>query len=246
MSSVIRDSADPTAPVASQVVRPSPKQTPAERLDVYRCAYASRLIEVLLADYDAVAFALGDERWDRLARDYVANHPSRGPSLNVFGRDLPAFVDAQPDLERRGFLVELARLQWTVQESFDAPEFTPLDATTLAHLGPDEWAQIVLRTNPSVRVLEFRHPTNRYLQAFFDGDEPTIPPAEPSWVLVNRKEGRVWRTSTNGAVGRLLGALIAGTAFGDAVQLAEDEGVDAGRWFREWSADGVFVAAEQP
>ena len=160
--------------VAGEVIKPSTKMEPLQRMDVYNGAYLSRLIEVLQSDYAGLEYALGDERWFQLAKTYVAHYPSHHPNLNQFGKHLPGFV-AEQDFEDGAFLAELARLQWTVVESFDAPEFESLDMQDLASLTQEQWADVVLRANPSVRLFESSYPVNRFLQAFYDGDEPSTP-----------------------------------------------------------------------
>ena len=229
-----------------EIVRGDARLDPMQRLDVYNGGYLSRLIEVLGIDYDALRFALGDERWHKLAADYVFAHPSRHPNLNRFGQAMPAFVATQGDVERRGFLTELAHLQWSVQEAFDAPEFTPLDLTTLAGVDETAWATMVLTTNPSLRLLKLNNPANAFLQGFFDGDEPHLPGPRPTYLSIYRRDGRVWRTELPEAAFHILTALRDGRPFGEALEAAEDAEIDVGQWFQEWSANGVFTAAKQP
>ncbi|MEM7199592.1 MAG: DNA-binding domain-containing protein [Planctomycetota bacterium] len=223
------------------VVRPSPQQQPLQRLGVYHGGYLARLIEVLEHDYSALRYALGDDAWRALATDYVLRHPSQHPNLNGFGHRLPAFVASQ-DLPDGAFLAELARLQWAVTEAFDAPEFEPLDVQSLATLSEGQWADLVLHTNPSLRLLAFDYPTNGFLQAFFDGEQPKPPKPHTIFVSVYRKEGRVWRTKLPEPAFRILAALHSGEPFGKALDAGGEHEEDITTWFQEWSADGVFRA----
>lgn len=232
--------------LAGEIVRPSATQPPLERLDVYNVGYLSRLVEVLESDYDAVRFALGEEAWRSLARDFVYAHPSHHPNLNGFGAALPEFLADREDVPHRAFLAELAQLQWAVTESFHAPEFEPIRFDTLQSLTPEQWAGVVLRANPSVRLLEFTHPTGRYLQDVLEQREPTIPAPEPSWLLVNRKDGRVWRAGLPQPVHAILAALLRGEPFAAALEAGGDHGHDVTAWFQEWSADGIFAGVEIP
>ena len=62
-----------------------------------------------------------------------------------------------------------------------------------------------------------------------------------------RKGGRVWRTRLPAAIFAVLSALAAGEALAAALEAGgeiADAGDGIGRWFQEWSADGVFVAIE--
>lgn len=228
-----------------EIVRPSATMQPLERIDVYNGGYLARLVEALESDHPGLRYALGEEGFFSLVRGYVLRHPSRHPNLNQLGRHLPDYIAGRTDLEHRAFLVDLARLERAMAEAFDAPEFAPLDATALRGLSESEWAGVTLEPNPSVRLLALDHPANRYLQAVFDEKSPDIPPPEPSWVVVYRKDDRVWRLGLPQAMYDVLAAIAAGAPLGEALAAGgehhEDEDVAA--WFAEWSADGLFAAA---
>jgi hypothetical protein len=227
--------------LAGEVIKPSATMPPLARLDVYGGAYLTRLREVLESDFDALRHALGPEDFAALAADYVYAHPSRHPNLNVFGAGLPELVAARADLPHREFLAELADLQWTVAESFAAPEFTPLDVEALRGLSHEQWAAVVFAPNPSVRLRRYRYPVNGFLQAFFDGREPAVPAPADHHLVVYRKAGTVWRVVLPAPIAAILAALLAGEPFGRALERAGDGEVDVGPWFQEWSADGLFV-----
>lgn len=231
------------AVLGGDVIKPSPTMEPLQRMDVYNGGYLSRLKDVLESDFDALAFALGPEAWFDLVRDYVEAHPSRHPNLNGFGAWLPAFVAARAALPHHAFVTELAVLEWTVAEAFAAPEFTPLDLEALSGLTQEQWAEVVFEPNPSVRLRHFDYPVNGFLQAHYDGDEPSIPDPAPNHIVAYRKDGVVWRVKLPEPIAVILEALLAGDTFAVALGRAGEHDQDVGPWFREWSADGLFVAA---
>ena len=61
-------------------------------LGVYRDAYALRLIEVLTNDYPGLLAMTGPADFDRMARAYIAAHPSHHPSVRWFGARLADFL----------------------------------------------------------------------------------------------------------------------------------------------------------
>src|SRR5690554_319690 len=73
-------------------VRATSKADAATLLAVYGAAYVARLVEALQNDFPGLYVWMGAQRFDALARAYVAAHPSRQPNARWFGRDLPAFV----------------------------------------------------------------------------------------------------------------------------------------------------------
>ncbi|KQY90417.1 DNA-binding domain-containing protein [Pelomonas sp. Root1444] len=127
-------------------------------LAVYRHAYHARLAEALADNYTVLARALGDEAFDALAQAYIAARPSRHPSIRWFGGELASFMAAAgDDLVPHASLADFARMDWALRGAFDAAEAPPLDPATLAALGPDDWASLVLHLHPSVQRVVLAH-----------------------------------------------------------------------------------------
>ncbi|MDR7297155.1 hypothetical protein J2X16_002502 [Pelomonas aquatica] len=127
-------------------------------LAVYRHAYRARLAEALADNYTVLARALGDEAFDALAQAYIAARPSRHPSIRWFGGELASFMAAAGDeLVPHASLAGFARMDWALRGAFDAAEAPPLDPATLAALGPDDWAGLVLHLHPSVQRVVLAH-----------------------------------------------------------------------------------------
>ena len=67
----------------------------ARRVAIYRHACVTRLVGALAEAYPALRQALGERRFEDLAREYVAAHPSRSASIRWFGREIaPGSRDA--------------------------------------------------------------------------------------------------------------------------------------------------------
>ena len=73
---------------------------PANSLSGEGDAYFARLVECLADDYPCVQYALGEDRFEEIARRYIEAHPSSSPSLNWFGRGFEQFAREQDDLEQ--------------------------------------------------------------------------------------------------------------------------------------------------
>ncbi|HEU4406146.1 MAG TPA: DNA-binding domain-containing protein [Polyangiaceae bacterium] len=222
---------------------------------IYRNAYRSRLVECLADDYPALQYAIGDGAFDSLARDYVERHPSRSPSLNAFGRHLPAFCRERAE-PWAAFAAELAELEWALVEVLHAPAPPPWPIEALAALPPEAWAGARLRPSPALRLLRFRYPVDAFLQAFREGREPALPGAATSATAVYRQGPRLWRQAMTPPMAELLGALVAGRTLGEALAALEQAlaaggaPADAGgaimQWFRGWVAAGFFAGLEAP
>ena len=68
-------------------IKDSPKEKRKVLFGVYRNAYVARFAEVLADDYEQVHAYLGDAGFAKLAKSYIAAHPSDRRSARYFGRD---------------------------------------------------------------------------------------------------------------------------------------------------------------
>jgi hypothetical protein len=233
----------------------SSRLTALERLEIYRRAYHARLIECLADDYPVLEHALGTDAFDDLCRAFIARHPSEGPNLNAFGRRLASFCEreAPSPFSLRSFAASLAALEWAIVEVIHARGSEPLTLDGLRELPLEAWAEARLVATPALRLLRFEHPVNAYFQAYREGNDPTIPGAEPSATVVYRSGPTVWRMDLTVAMFDVLSSLVAGETLGASLGRAEHrlDGDDAEaaaqrvtRWFREWVSSGLFCGVE--
>lgn len=195
LAAAIREGADPGSLLAGDF---------ALGLEVYRDAYRARLVAALTDNYTVLARALGDDAFDALGRAYLEAHPSRHPSIRWFGHDLAAFMaEAGDDLVPHASLVDFAVMDWALRGAFDAAEAPLLEMSTLAALGPDDWAGLVLQLHPSVQRVTLSHaiePAWRVLREWEpeSGDEqPELPEPVPHehTLLAWRQAGETrWRS----------------------------------------------------
>lgn len=77
----------------------------AERLKIYQDAYYIRLIESLRDDFADFEEALGSEKFELIAREYIQNTPSRFQNLAEYSEGFIVFVqNSNPNLE--GFVLK--------------------------------------------------------------------------------------------------------------------------------------------
>ncbi|MFZ5892975.1 MAG: DNA-binding domain-containing protein [Myxococcota bacterium] len=227
----------------SRLVKPGPRLTSSERLDIYRQSYGARLVECLRDDYPALAYALGDEPFEALARAYIEARPSRSPSLNYFGRGLAEFCAAREG-SAQAFVVELARLEWALVEAIHAPANKAISEQQLARIQPEQWQHAIFSPSPALQLFHFAHPINAFYQAFCDEAAPTLPQVEASFVAVYRSGLALWRADLSAPRFHLLQSLTTGTPLGAALERAASEQetneTDVLAWFGEWMRDGFF------
>jgi putative DNA-binding protein len=138
-------------------VRDTSKADRATLLDVYRDGYALRLIEVLTMDFPGILAMTGPEAFDTLTRAYIANHPSRHPSVRWFGRQLAHFLASTAPYAATPALTEMARFEWALGEAFDSVDAEPVQAATIMAVPPEAWETIAFAPIPSLQRLAFAH-----------------------------------------------------------------------------------------
>lgn len=134
-------------------VRDTSKADRTTLLEVYRDAYALRLIEVLANDYPGLYAMAGPADFDHMARAYIAAHPSSHPSVRWFGARLADFLSRTAPFSGSPDAVEMARFEWALGEAFDAADAEPVTADALMALPPEAWGELTFTALPSMRRL---------------------------------------------------------------------------------------------
>jgi hypothetical protein len=186
--------------MADAVVTGSAALPADERLRIYSHGYVLRLIECLRADFPVLRALVGDTVFDLFATAYLAERPSRSPSLYDLGAGFADFLEATRPAEGagRGTLeaipASLARLERAIAEVSRAP-----GPETLAQTGAQAAMTAmlllapatVLRLPQSVRLLRLDFDFAQALAAAERGARPAQPPAREICVAVARSGYRV-------------------------------------------------------
>lgn len=225
------DEAVPAALAARLLPGPIAGFGVAERLHIYRHAYAARLTEALRETFghsarylDAQFDGKGASAFDRLAMAYVHAHPSLERNINAYGRDWPGWLGEH--LARWPELSELASLDWQLRRAFDGPDGMPLTLQRLAaRVGELGWEWQPLCPVPTFGRLQFS--TNALaLWHALDQDAPvpaaTALPA-PLTVVVWRVGEQPHFRSVEPFEARALDALVEQGSFGAMCALLQQE-----------------------
>lgn len=233
-----------------------------ERLAIYQQAYVARLLEVLRHEFSILHRALGERLFDQFAIEYLRNCPSESYTLAHLGNRFVEFLEStrpgeatSPEESWADFIIDLARLERTVNQVFDGPgseDLTPLQAGELARLSPEEFEHARLTTNPSLNLIRTRFPINDFFSSLLRDERPSIPEPTTSYTAVSRIHYRTRRHPLSEPQYLLLHALQHGANVGEALEIAvrTSEGdLDAmarqvERWFAEWTAAGYFLRVE--
>lgn len=252
------------------IIRRSKNLSAEERLAIYANAYYARLLECLRESFPVLTKTLGADVFNDFAFDYLQTYPSKTYTLNRLGDHFADFLNQtrpdrtpenpNPQTDWPDFLIDLARLEWNIEQVFDGPgaENKPTLLTEdLQRLTPEMFATARLVPNCSLKLLEFKFPVNAYYTAakgLKDTDEAPPPPNPgQQFLALHRRDFIVRRTELSAAQHALLGSLQSGSTITAAIiaaagytDLSEEQFQSAiSQWFTNWTASGLFEGVTQ-
>ena len=177
---------------------------------------------MLTNDYPGVMAMCGPDDFDRLARAYIAAHPSRHPSVRWFGRRFADFAACTPPYDRTPAIAEMARFEWTLGNAFDAPDVAPITADALIALAPEAWETLSFNALPTVRLLPFAYNVPQAWQRreeVLSGDLAVERTSEPTIWGVWRPELTAHFRSLEPDEAAMLEALMAGRPFPELCEI---------------------------
>jgi hypothetical protein len=251
-----------SAPEPATLVRGDARADAATRVHVYQHMYRARVVEALESQFPRLARWLGADDFAALAAAYVADHPSRHPSLRFLGARLPDWL-ARRSADQPGAgpqhpaLADLARLEWARADVFDAGDETPLAIDVLRAWPADRFAELPLRLIGAHRRLALAHPVAALWDAIGPaGAEPgsdldraaaMAAAARPESLLVWRQGVSVFHRATDQGERAALDAMAIGTSFGLVCEsLAaghpEEAAAQAFSWLSTWTTDELLAS----
>jgi hypothetical protein len=162
------------SPIADAIAD-APPLSVADRLGIYRNGYRVRLIEALDDTYPVLHAVLGDEVFAALGEEFVAAHPSVHRSIRWYGRELAEFLRLRPPYAEQPILAELALLEWTLAEVFDAANAEPKPRAALSAVDASAWSELTFEFHPSLRRLHLHWNTAAVWQAMSREETPPDP-----------------------------------------------------------------------
>lgn len=151
------------------------KVSAATRLQIYSNAYRYRLIDALASNYPILQKYIGDELFQELTFLYMDAYPSTFRSIRWFGDQLEFFLRENDQYSEYPYLAELAKLEWYMTLTFDAPNCELIDIETVMQVTPDDWSMMQFVLHPSVYILEFQWNVIQIWQNISRDDSPPEP-----------------------------------------------------------------------
>jgi hypothetical protein len=154
----------PTAELAAEFIKPNDRLSSFERLEIYNRMYWYRLIECASDDCPGLRALLGEGRFGRLIRAYLAKYPSRSFTLRNLCSRLPGFIREEPRLTspRTAAAFDVARFEWAQTVAFDGEARPAIEPGELAGAKP---GRLRLGLQPYLSLLALDYPVDQYVIA---------------------------------------------------------------------------------
>lgn len=142
--------------IADAIIQPGPELSAAERLELYHRQYWFRLLDSLAEDFPTLQACMGSDLFWRDAERYLLHRSSSSFTLRHLGEGLADFFanDCETPAHLRGWLADLARLEYTHMEVFEQAQACIPDERTIME------AQLMLQAH--VRLVRIDHPVDLY------------------------------------------------------------------------------------
>ncbi len=252
---------------ASRFIKPNDRLTSFERLEIYNRQYWFRVLSSMIEDFPGLRAVLGDRRFDAMSKAYLMDCPSRSFTLRNLGSRLEAWLRKHPKWAgaKQALALDIARLEWADIEAFDGKAETPLRPEDLA---AEAGANLRLRLQPYVRLLDLKYPVDDLLLEVRKEDEDTdfasnafqekhkrkrvraVAKLKPAaiFLAVHRVDDSMYFRRIEREEFAILSALRGAKGLGKAIEAAfqkskvpvQERAALVQQWFRNWAALGWF------
>lgn len=206
----------------------------AARLSIYQKNVHLSLVEVLHATYPMVRSLVGERFFDRVAKDYAKQTPSRSGNIDVYGEHFSAFLQQQEALSSLPYVADIAQYEWLSTRTHHAADIQIDEPQILSMFDKSEelLAHCTVVLIPSLHLLASDYPLDTIITVIEKDIQhwPPIPTlSHPCYLLLSRPEYRVERDILTPAEYHFIHTLIQHHTLEDAYNAAIvfDEHFDA-------------------
>lgn len=220
-----------------------------KRYGVYRNNVTASLVSALGDIFPGLRAMMGEDGFSAMARGHVRRHPPRSPLLFEYGRDLPGFLAAAPQMKATPHLVDLARLERFWLDAFHAADAPVADPQALGAIAPDAVADTRFTAHPATRVLASDHALfDLFAMARGLTDRQPADLNAPQAVLVTRPDIEVIVTGLDHPGAAFVTSLMQGATLGEAAATASShsDAFDLGAALGLILSTGAFSAITPP
>ena len=216
-------------------------------IGIYHHAYSARLAGVLANDHEKLQIFLAAD-FDQLAKQYIAQYPSKVASLRHFGSQFPDFL-ATSEHPDASLASQLCLFERTLLDAYDARDDTPLGWQQLSAINPEQWPELIFSLHPSLHLFEDSTASVNVWQAIQSGQfrpDKLTETAPTTWVIWRDLERICQFRTITPAQQICLKKMQAGYPFADiAEELVnyippEELGAALFEWIGQWCEAGII------
>lgn len=175
---------DPDLPIPQGVGRNGHKAP--KRFSIYRNNVVVGLMDALKAAYPSIVVIMGEENFDRVARNFILHHPPSSPMMQKYGSGFPAFLENFKPLRNSPFLVDVAKAERAWLDAWHAVDEPALCPEELGAIAPDATMELVFTTLRATTLIESDYPVHTLFNARHSWPAPGIDLGESQALLITR------------------------------------------------------------
>lgn len=134
-------------------ITPKKRLQKEELIFIYRDSSHQGVINSLKSIYSVCAQMLGMPKFDEISRSYIGKVKSVSPNINDYGSNFPEFIRNYPDIDKKEYIEDMAKLEWLCHSLSRAPLLSPNLDFTLLNQALEGEADIRFELLPSVETL---------------------------------------------------------------------------------------------
>jgi hypothetical protein len=138
--------------VATDLVEPSCN------LEIYRNNILTNLIEALQNTYPLIQTLLGTDFFNKTAREYIRQYPSRSGNLHDYGEYFSNFLSEYQPVHHLIYLAEVAEFEWACHITYVAGDYPLFDVAVLQQYTEDQYNLLRFVLNPASALRKFHFP----------------------------------------------------------------------------------------
>jgi len=184
-----------------------------QRLHIYASGYRLRLKEAISTDFDKLYSYLGDDLFEQLMDKYIDSYQSQHPSLRYYSQHMCELLKTHKPFCDYPELLELANIEQTFNNSFDAADGNTITVDSLALIAPEAWANLTIEFHPSMALIECQKNTFAIWKALSEEQQPPTSIDESSIWMIWRKDLISRYREVSEAENQLLSLAIKGANF---------------------------------
>jgi hypothetical protein len=222
------------------------KLSAAQRLDIYANMYFYRILDAIKEDFPAIVKLVGDVEFHNLITRYLIKHPPTHFSLRNAGQHLSRFLEKYPLRAKFPYLSDLAKLEWSLVNSFDAKNAEILSTADCAKLKPHQWAHLRLKLVPSFQLEELNYPVDTLRENLLKNKKHLPLKKSKATYQIWRKEFKVYYCPITSHDKKLLAMLVKGSTFGKVCSFLatkknpEKAAMIAAAYLQRWMQDEIL------